>query len=373
MEGIYPKSEQGFKVLVRCFTFNHSKYIEEALNGFTMQQTNFPFVCTIFDDASTDGEQEVIRNYIQEHFDLENKSVVRNEETDDYILTFARHKTNHNCYFAVYILKYNHYSTRKAKAPYLKEWRSSILYEAICEGDDYWTDPDKLQKQVDVLKSSPFFSMVCCRAQMYSMKLNKFRQKDNFCRKGDGELNPKEIIRRGGYYIPTCSIVYRIDIRNMNYPDYCKNSPVGDFPLQIWMAMKGKVYYFDAPMAVYRVDNPSAWSGKKDALNSYSEKDLDAFRRQVDMLKGFAKDYPQYSKPCVRRAEFFINSKFRSCHAKDPENQKVLNYFKEDIKQFGILGRIDKRMRLCGNKKLLILYYATVFKWLFHNYLDKFW
>ena len=62
----------------------------------------------------------------------------------------------------------------------------------------------------------------------------------------------------------------------------------------------------------------------EDALKSYSEKELDAFRRQVDMLKGFAKDFPKYAKPCIRRAEFFINSKFRSCHAKDPENQKIL-------------------------------------------------
>ena len=56
----YPAPEQEYKVLVNCATFNHSKYIEEALNGFAIQQTNFPFVCYILDDASTDGEQDVI-------------------------------------------------------------------------------------------------------------------------------------------------------------------------------------------------------------------------------------------------------------------------------------------------------------------------
>ena len=70
-----------FIVCVRCITFNHANYIEDAMNGFTMQETNFPYVCTILDDASTDGEQEVIKKYLQEHFDLEDKSVVRNEET----------------------------------------------------------------------------------------------------------------------------------------------------------------------------------------------------------------------------------------------------------------------------------------------------
>ena len=56
----YPAPKQEYKVLVRCFTFNHSKYIEDTLNSFAMQQTNFPFVCLVIDDASTDGEQEVI-------------------------------------------------------------------------------------------------------------------------------------------------------------------------------------------------------------------------------------------------------------------------------------------------------------------------
>ena len=70
-------------------TFNHAQYIEDALNGFTMQQTTFPYVCCIIDDASTDGEQEVIRNYLNEHFDLEDKMIARHEETDDYVLTFA--------------------------------------------------------------------------------------------------------------------------------------------------------------------------------------------------------------------------------------------------------------------------------------------
>lgn len=124
------------------------------MNGFTMQQTDFPFVCLIVDDASTDGEQEVLRRYLSVHFDLEDKTVIRNEETNDYVLTYARHKTNHNCFFVVLLLKYNHYR-RKAKSPYYKEWRDSVKYCALCEGDDYWTDPLKLQKQVEYLDSHP--------------------------------------------------------------------------------------------------------------------------------------------------------------------------------------------------------------------------
>ena len=85
-------------VYVSCMTYNHAPYIVETMNGFTMQKTNFPFVCAIADDASTDGEQEVINDYLNEHFDLGDKKIVRHEETDDYVLTFARHKTNLQSY-----------------------------------------------------------------------------------------------------------------------------------------------------------------------------------------------------------------------------------------------------------------------------------
>ena len=108
-----------FLVRVHCATFNHHDYITDAMNGFTMQQTNFPFICTIVDDASTDGEQEVIKEYVQEHFDLQDSSVSCEKNTDYGHVTFAQHKTNKSCFFAVIYLKENHYSQRKSKAPYL--------------------------------------------------------------------------------------------------------------------------------------------------------------------------------------------------------------------------------------------------------------
>jgi len=143
-------------------TFNHAPYIEDAMNGFCMQETTFPFVCTIMDDASTDGEPEVIKKYLQEHFDLDNKAMVRNEETDDYVMTFAQHKTNKNCYFAVYFLKYNHYSIKKSKIPYIQEWQDQVKYIALCEGDDYWIAPDKLPKQYDFLENHSEYVAAGC-------------------------------------------------------------------------------------------------------------------------------------------------------------------------------------------------------------------
>lgn len=141
-----------FEVCTFCITYNQSKYIQDAMNGFCIQKTTFPYVCCILDDASADGEPEVIRQYLKEHFDLEDKSVVRKEDTEDYVFTFAQHKTNRNCYFAVFLLKYNHHKI-KSKKQYISEWQSNAKYFAICEGDDYWIDSLKLQKQFDYMES----------------------------------------------------------------------------------------------------------------------------------------------------------------------------------------------------------------------------
>lgn len=156
------QEKNDWMVCVRCYTYNHAPYIEDALNGFAMQETDFPFVCTIVDDASTDGEQKVIKNYLNENFELEDKKVARHEETDDYVLFFSRHKTNKNCYFAVCLLKYNHYSIKKTKFPYIEEWDNNCKYIAICEGDDYWINPNKLQIQVDVLEQHKECSICIC-------------------------------------------------------------------------------------------------------------------------------------------------------------------------------------------------------------------
>jgi len=149
--------ESTYMVNVLCMTYNQASFIEDAFNAFTMQQTTFPFVCTIIDDASNDGEQNVIKTYLKEHFDPVDQSTVSPSDTPDYHFLFARHKTQPNCYFAVYFLNYNHFGTavlRQRKLRYAAEWFEKSKYIAFCEGDDFWTDPRKLEKQVDFLGTS---------------------------------------------------------------------------------------------------------------------------------------------------------------------------------------------------------------------------
>ena len=241
-------------VCVECVTYNHSTYIEDAMNGFCMQQTNFPFVCVFIDDASTDREQEVIHNYLQEHFDLGDKSIVINEETEDYIYCYAHHKTNHNCYFAVYYLKYNHYSIKKSNASYIKEWQNNAKYVALCEGDDYWTSPDKLQIQVDFLDSHIDYDM--CFHDV-NIKAEEGREwYDVFGKLENRDYTGMENMVT--WSIPTCSMVMRKEVylsRPMNPKFTMKDNVV-----VLTASRMGKIRCIPKKMGVYRL-TPTSWIG----------------------------------------------------------------------------------------------------------------
>lgn len=245
-------------VCTRCFTYNHAPYIVDALNGFTMQQTTFPFVCTIIDDASTDGEQEVIKSYLKEHFDLEDKATVRNEETEDYFLTFARHKTNENCFFAVLYLKYNHYSIKKSKFPYLSEWSDNAKYIALCEGDDYWTHPKKLQMQVEFLEKHEDYGLCHTGYLNYYVESGKQYSAEHTQIKSGNDFRLKELLCRK-YSIGTLTVLYRAALLNM-IPHYYvgKGFLMGDLPLWIELASLAKIGYINERTSVRNVLTESA-------------------------------------------------------------------------------------------------------------------
>ena len=192
-----------FLLRTYCATYNHENYIADTLNGFAMQQITFPVVYTIVDDASTDRTADEIKQYINENFDLGEASVGYDKDTDYGHVTFARHKTNENCYFAVIYLKENHYSQKKSKTPYLKEWMDT-KYIALCEGDDYWTDPLKLQKQVEFMEGHKEYSMCFHRVGILGSDDSKF---DKFSNLAERDYSAKEIYEN--WTIPTASVVYR--------------------------------------------------------------------------------------------------------------------------------------------------------------------
>ena len=159
-----------YKVCISCFTYNQARYIVDTMNGFVMQETDFPFVATIVDDASTDDAPQVISRYFEEYFDINDSSTAFQEETDYGKVLFARHSINKNCYFAIVLLNENHYQRKKRKTLYLSRWRDNAEYIAPCEGDDYWTDPLKLQTQVEFLDGHGEYSLCCHRYRIFNQR-----------------------------------------------------------------------------------------------------------------------------------------------------------------------------------------------------------
>ena len=246
----YPK----FKVSVRCFTFNQAKYIEDTMNGFVMQQTDFPFVCCIVDDASTDGEQDVIKKYMDMHFDYSPNSVSFEKETDYAYIHYAQHKENKNCYFAVLFLKENHYSKKMGKIQYLAEWRESCKYEALCEGDDYWINSSKLQKQGDILNDfedvilvhTGFITVDEYNNEFCWKKYNKF-QKISRAEKGLISLLDKN-------HVMTLTIMCRKELFDT---DVYRNAPFNyDYTLFFAAAELGKIRFLPDKYGAYR-KNPN--------------------------------------------------------------------------------------------------------------------
>jgi glycosyltransferase involved in cell wall biosynthesis len=249
------------KVFVSCFTYNHVKYIKETLDGFCMQQTSFPFVCGVVDDASTDGEQKVIHEYLEKHFDLNKTGFYRCDETDNYVRVFVRHKTNLNCFFAVVFLKYNHHQIKKSKIPYILEWRDRANYVAMCEGDDYWCDPTKLQKQVEIMEQNTECVLCHTSIRYYYEDIQRFiKSKDNIINSKYNEIKPTDVFK--GYRIQYCTILYRRttkeDIEMSNRVSRMPEFLMGDGQLYYEMAKRGRIVFIPKPLVVYRVHHGSA-------------------------------------------------------------------------------------------------------------------
>ena len=220
--------------------------------GFVSQKTAFPFVVGIIDDASTDKTPEKIKSFLQESFDFDNKSVAYELKAEYGEVFFAQHKTNKNCFFAVILLEENHYSQNKSKKPYVIDWLSMADYLAICEGDDYWTDSFKLEKQIAFLDSHQDFVM-CCTA--FTQTVEGQDDSKAIIRYDKDEISIRDILQ--GIWIGTMTVVFRKDaIRDYQVP--FPNLPMGDLPLWCHLALKGKIKYLKDVTSNYRRLNSSA-------------------------------------------------------------------------------------------------------------------
>lgn len=241
MEQVYTPN-QNFKVLVNCMTYNQSKYIEDALNGFVMQKTDFSFVCLVMDDASTDGEQEVIKAWMERECDMEK---VENLEIEKSFVTIVPHRANVNCTFAFYFLKENLYK-KGGKTPMITPWREHCEYEALCEGDDYWIDNNKLQNQVSFLDSHQEYSASATNSKLIDLNgtfLRLFSKKESRAICALGEIVPSRQFH-------TATVVFRQNsLMNSAFSQYSYSWDTFRWSCLVSVA---PIYYSDTITAIYR-------------------------------------------------------------------------------------------------------------------------
>jgi len=266
-----------YLVVARCFTFNQAPYIVDTMNGFALQETTFPVYTLIVDDASTDNEPEVIRNYLAEHF----QAPYREEETDDYYLICANHKTNTNCYFVVLLLKYNHYSIKKNKFPYLSEWLDNAKYQAMCEGDDYWTDPQKLQKQIEELESDSTLGMCYTRCRYFYQDRGQLASKPW----GGDSRTFNDFMKSNT--VPTLTVIFKQELFRRYNDEIASKKKwlLGDYPMWIFFSHESGVSFLPIETGVYRVLAKSA------SHTQQSDDKIKFSMSHIDVLEYFNKKY----------------------------------------------------------------------------------
>ena len=224
-------------VSICSITYNHAPFIRQCLEGFLMQQTNFPIEIIINDDCSIDGTTEIIREYAEKY--------------PDKIFPIFHEE---NLYSQGIRGMFQRFVFPKARGKYI----------AICEGDDYWTDPLKLQKQVDFLESHPDYSMCFHKAKIMVQDGRKYD--DPFSRLEEREYFPEEILIP--WIIPTASIMMRTSVRVPFHKDF----RTGDVVVHAACVEKGRVYCMKEEMSIYRLHG-TGWSAIQhnptDTLSSF--------------------------------------------------------------------------------------------------------
>lgn len=215
-------------VSICCLTYNHEKYLDQTIQGFLMQKTNFDYEILIHDDASSDKTQEIILSYKNKYPDII-KPILQVENK-----------------YSKGIKPIFEYLFPKAQGKYI----------ALCEGDDYWTDPYKLQKQVDFLEANPDFVLTSHNAMIINEQNQLIKEKK--VNINEEKIYTKEELKKGAFIL-TLTMCFRNIIKT--YPKEVYGVKNGDTFLISLLGNYGKGKFMpEITPAVYRVHSGGVWS-----------------------------------------------------------------------------------------------------------------
>ncbi len=230
--------ERPIKVSVLCTAYNHEAYIRRCLEGFVSQETDFAFEVLVNDDASSDGTAAVIREYAQKY-----PGIIR---------PFLQEKN----LFSQGVNIYDAVLYPAARGEYL----------ALCEGDDCWTDPEKLRRQADFLDGHPDYS-ACVHNSLVEQIGSGEKPRALFPQTGDRDIPFETVLQGMSHAFHTSSILARRQFLTdpPDFRDVAFSYGFTDHAIGLWLTMNGKVRFLDRCMSLYRVgSNPSAWSSGVD-------------------------------------------------------------------------------------------------------------
>jgi glycosyltransferase involved in cell wall biosynthesis len=228
------ENNENITVSICCLAFNHEDFIAQTLDGFLLQRTNFDFEIIVHDDCSTDGTRQIIESYQKKYpnivkpiFQLQNQYSLGLKPIFNHVFPKAVGK-----------------------------------YIALCEGDDYWTDPLKLQKQVDYL--NVHVEAVQCFHPVQILMPDGLLRED-FLTKVPDNYQRIEVIAAQGNFLHTPSVMFRNVIRQ--FPEMIHETPIGDYFLQMLLATHGEFHQLPDVMAVYRY-GVGVWSNEQQFTRS---------------------------------------------------------------------------------------------------------
>lgn len=235
-----------------------------------MQQTNFDYEIIVHDDASTDSTQQLIKEKV----------------SADHRFNLILRKVNLKSQgIHIFPLLY-----KKAKGKYI----------AVCEGDDFWTDPHKLQKQFDAMESQSDLS-ACFTSAFYKYELDPSKDHVYFPNNESSQktYSLAEIVEKTGDFIPTASLFFKAEYVQQ-IPKWVLDAPVGDLPLTLLLAEKGPLFYLPDTTCTYRLMAQNSWSRNMD------------YKKRVAFVESIIEMYQAFNSYSNKKYEHTVHKQIQS-------------------------------------------------------------